>query len=256
MLSYQHAYHAGNAADLHKHAALARLIAALTVKSRGITVMETHGGRGLYDLSSPEAVKTGEAALGIGRAALPPGPYADAVAATRAAHGPDAYPGSPFVAWHLLRPQDRLVLMELHPAEYRALRAAFGGVPAGGPEVALHRRDGFEGVLALSPPNPRKGLVLIDPSYEVKSDYDTVPAFVSRLLSKWPEAVVLVWYPLLPDARHEALAKGFAALPHARNEVRFDLGKGKGDGRRDGRGMTGSGLIGVNLPYGFLLDGQ
>jgi 23S rRNA (adenine2030-N6)-methyltransferase len=247
MLSYQHAYHAGNPADLHKHAAFARLIAALVVKPRGITVMETHAGRGLYDLSAPEAIKTGEAALGIGRGALPPGSYADAVAATRAAHGPDAYPGSPFLARHLLRPQDRLVLMELHPAEYRALRSAFGSVPGGGPEVALHRRDGFEGVLALAPPTPRKGLVLIDPSYEVKTDYETVPAFVAKLLSKWPEAVVLVWYPILPDARHEVLEKGFVALPHVRDEVRFGTGKGKGEGR----GMTGSGLIGVNLPYGF-----
>ena len=240
MLSYQHAYHAGNPADLHKHDALARLIAALTRKARPLTYMETHAGRGLYDLSGPEAAKTGEAAAGILRAAPPPGPYADALAAVRAAHGPMAYPGSPLIARTLLRPQDRLHLMELHPQEHAALKLALAAQ-----NVAIHRRDGFEGVPALSPPTPRKGLVLVDPSYEIKTDYDAVPAFVARLLAKWPEAVVLVWYPVLPDARQQRLLDGFAPLPHVQSEVAVDLGKG--------RGMTGSGLIGLNLPHGFSL---
>lgn len=242
MLSYQHAYHAGNPADLHKHDALARLIAALTRKARPLTYMETHAGRGLYDLSGPEAARTGEAAAGILRADPPPGPFADVLARVRALHGPMAYPGSPLIARMLLREADRLHLMDLHPQEHAALKAALAA-----PNVAIHRRDGFEGVLALSPPVPRKGLVLIDPSYEIKSDYDTVPAFVARLLAKWPEACVLVWYPVLPDARQDRLVQGFARLPHARDETAFDMGKG--------RGMTGSGLIGLNLPHGFALGG-
>jgi 23S rRNA (adenine2030-N6)-methyltransferase len=242
MLSYQHAYHAGNRADLMKHDALARLLAALTRKTRPITYMETHAGRGLYDLTAPEALKTGEAAEGIGKAELPPGPYAEALAAIRALHGPNAYPGSPLIARVLLRDQDRLHLMELHPAEHAALKAALKG-----PGVAIHKRDGFEGVLALSPPTPRKGVVLIDPSYEIKSDYAAVPDFVRRLIAKWPEAAVLVWYPLLPDGREARLVEAMAGLPHQRHEVRFDLGKGKG--------MVGSGLVGVNLPHGFRLAG-
>ncbi len=243
MLSYQHAYHAGNQADLQKHDALARLIAALTRKDRGITYMETHAGRGLYDLGSPEAAKTGEAAEGILKADLPPGPYAEALAAVRAAHGTQAYPGSPLIAATLLRPQDRLHLMELHPAEHTALKRAVRGA-----NVAVHKRDGYEGVLALSPPTPRKGLVLIDPSYEVKSEYDDVPVFVRKLLAKWPEASVLVWYPILPDDRHQRLLAGLKPLPFDRAEVRFPPVKGKG--------MEGSGLIGLNLPFGYRLDGR
>lgn len=239
MLSYQHAYHAGNRADLHKHAGLARLIAALTAKPRPITYMETHAGRGLYDLASPEALKTGEAAEGILKASLPPGPYAEALARVRAAHGPDAYPGSPMIARALLREGDRMHLMELHPAEHAALKRALRG-----PGVAVHRRDGYEGVLALSPPVPRRGLVLVDPSYEVKAEYDAVPAFVGKLVAKWPEATMLVWYPILAEGRHARMSEALATLGAQRHEVRFG----------EGRGMLGSGLIGVNLPHGFALD--
>jgi 23S rRNA (adenine2030-N6)-methyltransferase len=238
MLSYQHAYHAGNRADLHKHDAFARLIAALQAKPRGITVMETHAGRGLYDLASSEARKTGEADEGIRSAHLAPGPYAEAVAATRARHGPDAYPGSPLIAGALLRPQDRLHLMELHPAEHAALKRAMRGTGA-----SVHRRDGYEGVLALAPPEPRRGLVLVDPSYEVKAEYEAVPVFVRRLLAKWPEATVLVWYPILAEGRHERLLAGLAPLGPERHEVRFGTAGG----------MLGSGLAGINLPFGFRL---
>ena len=122
MLSYQHAYHAGGPADVHKHIVLAELLARLTSKPRGLSYVETHAGRGLYDLAAPETAKTGEAAAGIARLAPDPGtPFGRALAAARAAGGATAYPGSPFVARALLRPQDRLTLMELHPAEHAAL---------------------------------------------------------------------------------------------------------------------------------------
>ena len=184
MLSYQHAYHAGGPADLHKHIVLAELLAQLTRKPRGITYAETHAGRGLYDLAAPEALKTGEAAAGIARLAPDPAtPFGRALAAVRAAHGPTAYPGSPLLARSLLRAQDRLLLAELHPAEHAALRATLAG-----PGVAIHRRDGFEALLALAPPTPRRGLVLVDPSYELKSDFEATAAFVRRLIAKWPEA--------------------------------------------------------------------
>ena len=238
MLSYQHLYHAGNPADLHKHIVLAELLARLTLKPRGITYAETHAGRGLYDLSAPEALKTGEAGRGIGRLAPDPSTLFGAVLAdVRSAHGAQAYPGSPLIARHLARPQDRLVLMELHPAEHAALRAALAG-----PGVTVHRRDGFEGVLASAPFKPRKGLVLIDPSYEVKADYAATAAFTRTLLAKWPQASVLIWYPILPAGRHAELLAGLAPLPHLRDEVRF----------RDppARGMTGSGLVLVNAPFG------
>jgi 23S rRNA (adenine2030-N6)-methyltransferase len=239
MLSYQHAYHAGNAADLHKHIALAELLFRLTVKARGLTYVETHAGRGLYDLRSAEAAKTGEAARGIGRLAPDPAtPYGDALAAIRARHGASAYPGSPAIARRLLRPQDRLVLHELHPAEHTALLRAMAEA---GPPVAIHRRDGFEGTLALAPPEPRRGLVLVDPSYEVKHEYAAVAAFVRRLLRRWPEAVLLVWYPLLATGRHAELIAGLRGLKVLRDEVAIAGAT---------TGMTGSGLLLVNAPHG------
>ncbi len=237
MLSYQHAFHAGNPADMHKHAALALLLKALKRKPRPITYMETHSGRGLYDLSGPEAAKTGEAAAGIGGHAPPDGPYAEILARVRDRHGPTAYPGSPLIAREMLGSDDRLHLMELHPAEHAALKRALAA-----PNTAIHKRDGYEGVLALSPPDPRRGLVLVDPSYEVKTEYEAAAGFVRKLIARWPQAVVMVWYPILPEGRHKALLAGLAPLTIQRSEVGFDLGKG--------RGMTGSGLAFVNLPHG------
>ncbi len=238
MLSYQHAYHAGNPADLHKHIALAELLAMLTVKPRGLAYAETHAGRGRYDLAAPEALKTGEAAEGIGR--IDPGPatpFGRALAATRAAHGPSAYPGSPLIARLLLRPQDRITLMELHPSEHAALRAALAGEG-----VAIHRRDGFDGALGLAPLTPRRGLVLVDPPYEVKSDYGATAAFARRLIAKWPQATALIWYPILPERRHAALLDGLRGLPLLRDEAVF--------ASPPSRGMTGSGLALVNAPHG------
>lgn len=238
MLSYQHGYHAGNPADLHKHIVLAELLARLIAKPRGISYVETHAGRGLYDLAASEAVKTGEAARGIGRIAPDPAtPYGAALAAIRARFGPQAYPGSPLIARHLLRAQDRLTLMELHPAEHQGLRRALRGS-----DTAIHRRDGREGVLALAPFRPRKGLVLVDPSYEVKTEYAETARLVRALIGKWPEAVVMVWYPLLPAGRHAGLLEGLAPLSPLVDEVAFVPAPP--------RGMTGSGLALVNAPFG------
>ncbi|WP_316015081.1 23S rRNA (adenine(2030)-N(6))-methyltransferase RlmJ [Roseobacter sp. HKCCA0434] len=238
MLSYQHAYHAGGPADVHKHVALVRVLAALTAKPRGITYMETHSGRGLYDLSSDESRKTGEAAEGIAMGAPEGERFSDLLAELRAGAGPDAYPGSPLLAAMMLRDVDEMHLMELHPAEHAALRDVLPGAD-------IHRRDGYEGVLALSPPTPRRGLVLVDPSYEVKSEYAQAGAFVAKLMAKWPEACVLVWYPILRAGRHADLLDALAPLSPVVDEVRFDL--------KGGAGMLGSGMVGVNLPHGVAL---
>lgn len=238
MLSYQHAYHAGNPADLHKHIVLAELITLLTRKDRGITVMETHAGRGLYDLSSAEAQKTGEAAEGIRAIDLDPQTlYAQTIVAIRKTYGDAAYPGSPLITSHLLRDQDRHILMELHPAEGPALKRTMRQTQA-----EVHLRDGYEGVLATSPPTPRKGLVLIDPSYEVKAEYEQVADFVSKLIKKWAEASILVWYPILPAGRHRTMTTFMKDLPHLSHEVNFHY--------KEGKGMTGSGLFLINPPYG------
>lgn len=238
MLSYQHAYHAGNPADVHKHFVLAEVLRLLTAKERGISYLETHAGRGLYDLSSDEAAKTGEAAEGI--VLVPTATqlaFFQALHAVRADHGETAYPGSPMVAAKLLRPQDRMVLMERHPQEYAALCRSMKRAGA-----EIHHRDAFEGAPAVAPLNPRRGLVLIDPPYELKSDYEKTGKLAADLRRRWPEAAVIVWYPLLRAGRHADL------LAHARettqivHEVTFDL--------KEGKGMTGSGLLILGAPYG------
>ncbi len=236
MLSYQHSYHAGNPADLHKHIVLAELLALLTRKARGISYMETHAGRGLYDLAAEDSLKTGEAREGIEALELPDCPLKTALDSTRQHYGAHAYPGSPLIAQTLLREQDRLYLMELHPAEHAGLKRMLSAA-----HTAIHRRDGYEGVLGLSPPKPRKGLVLVDPSYEVKTEYAQVADFTLKLVAKWPEATVMIWYPILPAGRHEELIEGMR-IKYLRDEVSFDL--------KDGKGMTGSGLLLVNAPFG------
>ncbi len=235
MLSYQHSYHAGGPADVHKHLVLAELLTLLTQKSRGISYLETHAGRGLYDLASDDAKKTNEAAEGINALHLSDCPLAKTLQNMRQKHGGNAYPGSPMIARDILREQDMLHLMELHPVEYRILRQNLMG-----DGVSLHKRDGYEGVFAITPPKPRKGLVLIDPSYEIKTEYAQVAEFSHRLMAKWPEATILIWYPLLEAARHMDLVDGLK-LPFIKHEVGFDL--------KDGQGMTGSGLILINAPY-------
>ena len=242
MLSYQHLYHAGNLADVHKHAALAWVLDYMTRKDKPLTYIETHGGRGLYDLAAPEAVKTGEAAAGIGRARgwFPADqPYARVLDAAQAAGGADAYPGSPWIASHILREADQTHLAELHPAERAALARAL-------PRAHIHARDGFEMAHALCPPSPRRGLMLIDPSYEVKAEYDAIPDHLRKITRAWPVGVVMLWYPILTDARHGAMLRALrTSLPEGlTDEVRFPP-------VRAGHRMTGSGLFVVNPPWGL-----
>jgi 23S rRNA (adenine2030-N6)-methyltransferase len=248
MLSYQHLYHAGNLADVQKHALLAWMLDYLTAKDKPLSYIETHAGRGLYDLAAAEAVKTGEAASGIQRveARLPADhPYRRCLAQLRVQHGAMAYPGSPLIAALMLREGDPIHLAELHPQEHRALQTHLA--PWG---AHIQLRDGFEMALAVAPPTPRRGLMLIDPSYEVKADYERIPKVIAQIARKWNVGIIALWYPILGD--------GAAAAPHApmlaalqdqfpealRAEARFPPS-------RDGHRMTGSGLFVVNPPYGL-----
>ncbi|QPM91924.1 23S rRNA (adenine(2030)-N(6))-methyltransferase RlmJ [Pseudooceanicola algae] len=248
MLSYQHIYHAGNPADLHKHALLAVMLARMVAKPKPMTYVETHAGRGLYDLTSVEARKTGEAEAGIGRHAhafAPDHPYAMALQALRAEKGASAYPGSPLLAAGLLRDCDRLHLAELHPREYAALRQAMGRQVSLG-QALLHRQDGFAMAQSVCPPDPRRGLILIDPSYEVKADYDAIPGFVKTLHRKWNVGVIALWYPILRDGRHKDMLTALEALDLPvvlRSELTFPP-------VRAGHGMVGSGMFIVNTPFG------
>lgn len=244
MLSYQHAYHAGNLADVHKHAALAWVCDYLTRKDKPLSYIETHAGRGLYDLSGAEAAKTGEAAQGIGRTAAwfdPGHPYSRARAQIADAQGPHAYPGSPLIARTLLRATDSLHLAELHPQENAALRSALRA-----PNVHIHQQDGFALAQSLCPPTPRRGLMLIDPSWEVKEDYASVPKILQQIHAKWNVGILMLWYPILSDATHRPITQALTrAFPEALlHEVGFPPA-------RKGHRMVGSGLFTVNPPWGL-----
>lgn len=245
MLSYQHSYHAGNLADVHKHAVLASVLAYMTRKDKPLSYIETHAGRGLYRLDAPEAAKTGEAAAGIGRAAArfpADHPYRRVLDEVRARHGRPAYPGSPLVAALSLRPSDRMRLAELHPQEHAALAATMA--PCG---ADCRREDGPAFALAATPPDPRRGLMLVDPSYEVKEDYRAMPRLLARVHAKWNVGVLMLWYPILASGAQTGMADDLdrLGLPRAfRHEVRFPPA-------RDGHGMTGSGLFIVNAPHGI-----
>lgn len=249
MLSYQHIYHAGNLADVHKHALLAWMLDYLTRKDKPLSYIETHGGRALYDLKDAAARKTGEAAQGIVRVRHwfdPSHPYARVLNRIAAENGPDTYPGSPLIAASLLRPDDSIHLAELHPQEFAALSLAMS------PHAAkIHRRDGFEMAHALIPPMPRRGLLLIDPSFEVKDDYAAIPRHVAMIHRAWNVGIIALWYPLLTSKAHLPMLNALtAAHPQAlRHEVRFPPA-------RPGHGMIGSGLFVVNPPFGLQAEAR
>ena len=243
MLSYQHGYHAGNLADVHKHALLAWVLDYMTAKDKPLSYIETHAGRGLYRLDTEAARKTGEAAAGIGRLeqSFSPGhPYRRAIDMARAAHGIAAYPGSPLIAAHLLRHSDRMTLAELHPQEHAALVAVLGT------RATIHRRDGLEVALALCPPEPRRGVLVCDPSYEVKDEYQTIPRVVTQLRRKWNVGVLLLWYPILTSGAHLPMTERLRA-----DHPDIALFETCFPPIRAGHRMTGSGLAVVNPPWGL-----
>lgn len=244
MLSYQHSFHAGNLADVQKHAILAFVLDYMTQKDKPVSYIESHAGRGLYDLTDGDAQKTGEAASGILKVADwfdRKSPYLKALASVRAAHGETAYPGSPLIAQALLRPSDSLHLAELHPGENKRL-----GQTAWARNTKIYEQDGIELALSLAPPTPRRGVLLIDPSWEVKSDYKTIPAAIEKIHRKWNVGTLMLWYPILTDNRHADMMQGLrSAHPEALcHEVTFPPA-------RVGHGMIGSGMFVINPPWGL-----
>lgn len=232
---------------MHKHAVLALVLAYMARKPKPITYMETHAGRGLYDLSSKEALKTGEAISGVTQIlqGFPPDhPYRRVVERVRAEHGPSAYPGSPLFAADLAqnidRSGDRLQLAELHPQEHEAL---VNSMPRSG--VHIYKEDGFPWAARLCPPTPRRGLMMIDPSYELAHDYTGIAGFIEGLHGLWPVGVIMLWYPILENGEHEQMAGDVMAAgfkDSLRHEVMFK--KAAGHHR-----LKGSGMIVINAPY-------
>ena len=196
-MNYRHAYHAGNFADVFKHAIFARIVEYMKRKEKAFRVFDLHGGIGLYDLGSQEAGKTAEWEGGIGRllAATPPAdvaallaPYLDAVRAAGDGH----YPGSPMLVRRLLRPQDRLSVYELHPEDIAPLRALFDGDH----QVRVQHLDGWLAPGAHLPPKEGRGAMLIDPPFEDGQDFDRMIDALTKARSRWRGGTLALWYPV------------------------------------------------------------
>src|SRR5215212_10315120 len=210
-MNYRHAFHAGNFADVFKHIILVRILSYLRRKEAPFRFIDTHAGIGLYDLFGEEAQRTGEWRDGLARldGPLEPTaealvtPYRDLLGAVRGRYGPHAYPGSPLVARELLRRQDRGVLVELHPADGAVLAERFNAVP----NLKVLRLDGWTALHGLIPPKERRGLVLIDPPYEARDEFDRLTAQLARAVAKWPTGVYVVWYPIKDVAIVDRVAR-------------------------------------------------
>ena len=217
-MNYRHAFHAGNFADVVKHAILALLIERLKAKAAAFRVIDTHAGAGLYDLEEGEAARTGEWQRGIARLSdqtFEPAvaellqPYLDAVAAANQDERGliRHYPGSPWIVRHLLRPQDRLTAVELHPDDAAALQALF----AGDRQVKVIALDGRLALGAFLPPKERRGLVLVDPPFEEADEFDALLAGFVKAHSRWPTGVYVLWYPVKDLYAVDRLRAGLAA---------------------------------------------
>jgi 23S rRNA (adenine2030-N6)-methyltransferase len=249
MLSYQHGYHAGNYADVLKHIALTRLLSYMTQKDKPMFYLETHSGRGLYDLKSKQAEKTSEYKQGIqliwnNRKKLPPvfQSYIKEIAALNTRDDLKYYPGSPHLAIHQLRHQDRLYFCELHPAEYDALNE----LPHLTKKVHLSNTDGIAAMRALLPPPEKRGLVFIDPSYEIKEEYRDIPAARKQAFSHFTNGVFCLWYPVVNRRLVDKLVRNMKEI-NAKNTLRveFNLTMAPMEG------MSGTGLLVINPPYTF-----
>ncbi|GGF57056.1 23S rRNA (adenine(2030)-N(6))-methyltransferase RlmJ [Alteromonas lipolytica] len=249
MLSYQHGYHAGNHADILKHLCWLAVINRLKQKNKPFNLIDTHGGSGCYRLDSAQANKTGEYKDGILKLDQfsPQDPLLiDYLSSLAVYRNHNEYPGSPVLAADLLRDNDSLHVMELHPGEFDNLKANLKQHNGAG-HVHSHFRDGLEGLVALSPPKPNRGAVLIDPPYESRSEYQAVVKAVKDCLKRWPQAQILIWYPLLSDragdkqGEAEAMCQRLAELNHDVLQVEL-----LAEDKAADTGMYGSGVCFIN----------
>lgn len=252
MLSYRHGFHAGNFADVHKHVTLVTLLDHLRRKPAPFAFIDTHAGAGWYDLQSTFAQKHREFASGYLRVAAQPSPppavqrYLELVTLAGAGDSErrgmlQHYPGSPRLAQSLLRPDDRMVLSELHNSEAPLLRELFRGDR----RVAVHHRDGFEALPGLVPPGEHRGLVLLDPSYELRNEFIRTTETLLAAWRKWPTGIYLVWYPI---HRNQPVAVFRRKLIQGglRKTLAIELHVDNSDAPNR---LAGSGLLIVNPPW-------
>lgn len=248
-MNYRHAFHAGNFADVLKHAVLSRIICHLRLKDKAFRVIDTHAGPGVCDLRADEATRTGEWRQGIARlrAAVLPAeaaalldPYLSVIR-TENLGGLRRYPGSPLLARRLLRPQDRLTAVELHPADSAALKALF----AGDHQARVIRLDGWFALGAQVPPKERRGMVLVDPPFEDAADWKRLLSGLAAAHRRWPGGIYALWYPVkepsAADRFRESLARsGIPKILDAAVTAGLPA---------SASGLAGSGLAVVNPPF-------
>jgi 23S rRNA (adenine2030-N6)-methyltransferase len=252
MLSYQHAYHAGSFADVIKHQILSLTLEYMTQKDSPLFYLETHGGRGMYDLDAVEAQKTQEIQMGIlplwrSRQQCPsiaPG-YLELLMRLNSKEDLKYYPGSPSLAIHLLRSKDRLVINELHPQEFRLLKE----LGKQNKKVYFAQEDGIKQLNALLPPPEKRGLIFIDPAYEVKDEYKLIPKAIEKAYKIFSQGVYILWYPIINDYYHRQLMTNLSRIPASKIlKIEFDFLASPD------LNMHGCGLWVINPPY--LLEPQ
>ncbi|HJV50478.1 MAG TPA: 23S rRNA (adenine(2030)-N(6))-methyltransferase RlmJ [Noviherbaspirillum sp.] len=263
MLSYRHAFHAGNHADVLKHTVLIQLLRYLGQKDTAYMYIDTHAGAGVYELDSGYAAKSAEYETGIAklweRKDLPPAlaEYVQLVKDMNPSGKMRYYPGSPYCADRLLREQDRIRLFELHPSDAKLLEdnfrkleahaAAQGQRPsARGKRVMIQKGDGFAGLKSLLPPPSRRGLVLIDPPYEVKDDYRKVKDTLEDALKRFATGTYAVWYPVLQRMESRQLPDRLKRLP---GNGWLDVTLSISGPAPDGFGLRSSGMFIINPPW-------
>lgn len=247
-MNYRHAYHAGNFADVLKHVVLTRILAYLALKDKAFRVIDTHAGIGLYDLWADEASRTGEWIDGIGRLAAPLPAQSEPLIASyravlndiRARYGENVYPGSPAIIREMLRPQDRGILVELHPADHAVLAERYHQVS----NLKALNLDGWQALGAMIPPKEKRGLVLIDPPYEKPGELARLAREIAAAAGKWPGGIYAGWYPIKRQREVDDALAPLASLPRPvlRLEMRILTE------HREPR-LIGNGLVIINPPW-------
>jgi len=242
-MNYRHAFHAGNHADVFKHAALVLVLEWLLAKPAPFAVLDTHAGVGVYDLASDQARRTGEADAGVARVfgqGLTSAPGYSRLLTEMNPEGLAVYPGSPEIVRRLMRKDDRLIACELHPDDAEALRRRYRNDR----RIAVHHRDGYEAVGALTPPAERRGLVLIDPPFEAKDEVRTLIRALRTGLTRWPTGTYMAWYPIKDARIGDALAAAARDTPFPK-ALRAEFVPYA----QDGLIMAGGGLLICNAPW-------
>lgn len=246
MFSYQHRYHAGSIADVHKHLVLIALLHSLHKKPTPFCVLDLHAGEGLYDIHSKEAQKTTEFTTGYRKILDVQNPpsliedYLEIINAYNPGSSKHIYPGSPAIVANGLRETDRLLCVEAHPQAITALKKNFKRTSG----VHVHERDSFEALKALLPFKEKRGLILVDPSYEVKSEYKEIAKAVNNAFERFATGIYAIWYPILKENHHQQLLQGIQRSPLTK--VWYCEWAPLNN---SATGLQASGMVIINMPY-------